>query len=92
MTISFKRWAERDVHRGMNNAASIKVGDTVEFEAGCPVIVTEIETQESDSEFCDKHYGRSLVFSATFWAGEPEPNTFYVRRERSPISGPYVVR
>lgn len=76
----------------MSNAAAIKVGDVVEFEVGNPVIVTEIEAQESDSEWCDKHYGRSLVFSAVFVDGEPEAQTSYVRRELSTINGPYVVR
>lgn len=74
------------------NAAAIKVGDTVEFEVGCPVIVTEIEVQESESEYADRHYGKSLVFSAKFDSAGPDAQTFYVRRELSPVSGPYVVR
>lgn len=81
----------------MRTAAEIQVGETVEFEAGSPVVVLEIEENWPEAEdrfrhpYNREHYGRSLVFSCNY-SGTTEPNTFYIRREKSPISGPRVVR
>ena len=81
----------------MNLADSIAVGDVVEFESGSPVIVLSIEDNYSGadrdpSDYAVRTAGKSLVFSCKFDATDPEPNTFYVRRERSRISGDRVWR
>ncbi len=85
------------------NAQDIKVGQFVEFEPGSPVLVIEIEPNFTGSDV-DPHahtralYGESLVFSCSYTATDLEQaalegaNTFYIRRERSPVSGSRVVR
>ncbi len=79
-------------------AHDVRVGDVVEFEAGVPVTVTDIEENYAPEDDPSPHglraAGRSLVFGAVF-GDRDDPmavRTFYVRRERSPLSGDRVYR
>ncbi len=81
----------------METANTIKVGDIVEFEPGSPVLVMSIEANyDDDSDYVRKCYGESLLFGCSFTTLDPElartegENTFYVRRELSPVSGRVV--
>lgn len=84
----------------MKTASEIRVGEVVEFEAGEPVFVVDIERNFDDGEqdaspLSRKLYGESLVFGCAYEDPAKDPmvaRTVYVRRERSPISGVMIVR
>ena len=71
-------------------AVDVRVGDTVEFEAGDPVVVDAIEENYSPSEdpspYYLKRYGRSLAFHCKFDCASDFVPTLYIRRELSPVS------
>lgn len=94
----FETW--EDYIRGRTLARDVKIGDVVEFEPGSPVRVVAIELNwpgpfDDPSPHARRDWGRSLVFDCVF-ADDLEDTlpvrTFYVRRERSPISGRIIAR
>ena len=91
-------WA--DYIRDRVLAQDVKIGALYEFEPGCPVRVVSIELNwsgpfDDPSPHARKEWGRSLVFDCIFADDLEETapvRTFYVRRERSPLSGSVVAR
>lgn len=70
-------------------AQNVAVGDVVEFEPGIPVRVLNIEDTEPEYEctYTRELFGRSLCFDCTSDLDGTELDTFYVRRERSALTG-----
>lgn len=94
----FPTW--EDYIRDQTLARDVRIGDVVEFEPGSPVRVVAIELNhpgpfDDPAPYQRERWGRSLVFDCVF-ADDLEDTlpvrTFYVRRERSPLSGPVIAR
>lgn len=84
---------------GPATAGEVRVGDRAEFEPGVSVIVEAIERRFDGSPLAtdpDPEQARGWGHALMFWCCKPgkltRRKTFYMRRERSPLSGPGVVR